>query len=294
MAVPDVHGRMVARLMTACGAVVEEVAFFSDSELGTHLAFFFCRMDNPDFWYECSVTCLSLGAYRIVSVWGLCGEEVATPTTCLMWFRMVVLIGLDRWPRAIDSLVFLMKNFPCSRPMDRVVFRSSVFWMRRDTRDPAQYDHVEMRSESGQFQLESPADADTPCVSADRLDHVFGRIMVSSLVSHVVVGQGLSRNVASTQCFPFPVVGDCTETCMGLMVLEWPVRFVLLTAVPLSTSCPRNSETYKAEIQTHVADTSRSQVTSCWSASFLVVQVVTVTKLMTKRRKAGEVRCPSQ
>ena len=52
--------------MTACGVAVVEVAFFNDPEPGTHLAF--VRMDNPDFWYEFSVTWLSLGADRIVSV----------------------------------------------------------------------------------------------------------------------------------------------------------------------------------------------------------------------------------
>ena len=46
----------------------------------------------------------------------------------VMLFRMAVLIGLDRWPGAIDSLVFLMKNFPRSRPMDRVVFGSGACW----------------------------------------------------------------------------------------------------------------------------------------------------------------------
>ena len=52
-----------------------------------------------------------------------------------------------------------------------------------------------IRSESGQ--LESPAHADAPCMLVDRLDDVLGRIMVSTLVSHVFVGRGLSRNVAS-------------------------------------------------------------------------------------------------
>ena len=56
---------MVARLVTACGVAVEEVAFFNDSEPGTHLAF--GQMDDPDFWYEDSVTCLSLGADRVMS-----------------------------------------------------------------------------------------------------------------------------------------------------------------------------------------------------------------------------------
>ena len=66
MALPDAHGRVVAQLMTACGVAVEEVAFFSDPEPGTYLAF--GRMDNPDFWYELSVTWLSLGADRVISV----------------------------------------------------------------------------------------------------------------------------------------------------------------------------------------------------------------------------------
>ena len=64
-----------------------------------------------------------------------------------------------------------------------------------------------IRSESGQ--LESPAHADAPCVLVDRLDDVLGRIMVSTLVSHVFVGRGLSRNVASN----FKMLADGTETC---------------------------------------------------------------------------------
>ena len=47
---------------------------------------------------------------------------VAAPTMSLMWCGMVMLIGLDQWPSAIDPLVFLMNFFPCSRPMDRLVF----------------------------------------------------------------------------------------------------------------------------------------------------------------------------
>ena len=55
----------MARLVTACGVAVEEVAFFNDSEPCTHLAF--GHMDDPDFWYEDSVTCLSLGGDRVMS-----------------------------------------------------------------------------------------------------------------------------------------------------------------------------------------------------------------------------------
>ena len=47
MALPDARGRVVARLVTACGVAVEEVAFFHDSESGTYLAF--GRKDNPGF-----------------------------------------------------------------------------------------------------------------------------------------------------------------------------------------------------------------------------------------------------
>ena len=46
-----------------------------------------------------------------------------TPTVSVILFRMFVLIGLDRGPRAIDSLVSLMKNFFRSRPMDSRVAR---------------------------------------------------------------------------------------------------------------------------------------------------------------------------
>ena len=135
-------GRVVVRLMTACGVIEQEVAFFSDSEPGTYLAF--GRMDNPDFWYEVSVTRFSPGADWIVSVVtpdddhyvglmvgasaGPLWRGVATPTMSVMLLRTVVLIGLDRCPRAIDSFVFMMK-----RPM----FGRSISWMRRDTRDPS-------------------------------------------------------------------------------------------------------------------------------------------------------------
>ena len=121
MAVPDAHGRVVARLMTARRVVVEGVAFFNDSKLGTYLAF--GRMDDPGFWYEFSVTWSSLDADRIVSAFtpdddhyvGECGalgeRGVATPTMSLMWFRVVVLIGFDRWPRAIDPPRVLDEEF---------------------------------------------------------------------------------------------------------------------------------------------------------------------------------------
>ena len=52
--------------MTASGVAAEEVAFFNDSKPGSYLTF--DRMDNPDFWYEHSVTWLSLGVDRIISV----------------------------------------------------------------------------------------------------------------------------------------------------------------------------------------------------------------------------------
>ena len=38
MAVPDVQGRVLARLMTACGVAVEEVEFFNDSRPGIYVA----------------------------------------------------------------------------------------------------------------------------------------------------------------------------------------------------------------------------------------------------------------
>ena len=109
-------------------------------------------------------------------------------------------------------------------------------------------DHVElledivdgsMRSESGQ--LGSPASADAPCVLVDRLNDVFGRIMVCPLVSHVVVGRSLCRNVALARCVALHDVDDCTETCvcMWLMLHKWPVRITPLSTFPLSTSCPQ-------------------------------------------------------
>ena len=69
---------------------------------------------------------------------GDCEEEFGTPTMSVMLFRMVVLIVLDRGPRANDSTVSLMKNSSRSMPMDRVLFRSDTSWMRRDARDPSQ------------------------------------------------------------------------------------------------------------------------------------------------------------
>ena len=56
----------MARLMTACGVAVEEVAFFSDSRLGKYVALGY--IDNPDFWHEVLFTESSLGADRVVSV----------------------------------------------------------------------------------------------------------------------------------------------------------------------------------------------------------------------------------
>ena len=69
---------------------------------------------------------------------GPCEEEFGTPTMSVMLFRMVVLIVLDRGPRASDFLVSLMKNSSRSMPMDRVLFGSGTSWMRRDARDPSQ------------------------------------------------------------------------------------------------------------------------------------------------------------
>ena len=57
-----------------------------------------------------------------------------------------------------------MKNFPCSKPMDRVVFERGVSWMRRDARPfPILDDHGEpvegigdgsTRSEPGQLEFQ--------------------------------------------------------------------------------------------------------------------------------------------
>ena len=60
MAVPDAQGRVVARLMTACGVAVEEVAFFNNLEPGTYLIL--GCMDDPDVWHEVSDTWSILGA----------------------------------------------------------------------------------------------------------------------------------------------------------------------------------------------------------------------------------------
>ena len=99
---------------------------------------------------------------------GLCGEELATPTMSVMLFRIVVLNGLDRGPRALDSLVFLMKNFPCSRPMDRVVFGAEPP-ENEETPGTLHVEPVEgirdgsIRGESGQ--VESPDDGCLESVS---------------------------------------------------------------------------------------------------------------------------------
>ena len=143
-----------------------------------------------------------------------------------------------------------------------------------------------MRSESGR--LGSPDSADTLCVSSDPLDGVFGRIMEASSILHVVGGRGLSRNVIFRASFP---ISRSWRTCMGPMPQTWPVRSMSLSTVPLPTSCPQNSETHKRNqrrMLLTLAPVWRSHVTSCWSESFLVVQMVTVTKMMTERRKAGE------
>ena len=66
---------------------------------------------------------------------GLCGEVFAAPTMSVMLFRMVALIGSDRRPRAIDSLLSLMKNFPRSRPIHPVEFEAPF---------PILDDHVEL------------------------------------------------------------------------------------------------------------------------------------------------------
>ena len=61
--------------------------------------------------------------------------------------------------------------------------------------------------------MESPDNVDILWVSSDPLDSVFGRIMVSSLVLHVVGGPGLSRDVSFARRFPFQDVGEYTQTC---------------------------------------------------------------------------------
>ena len=70
------------------------MAFFNDPEPGTYLAF--GRMDNPDFWYEFSVTSLSLGTDRIVSVFTPDDDHHvgAFVERSLRLFRMVLLVGV--------------------------------------------------------------------------------------------------------------------------------------------------------------------------------------------------------
>ena len=130
MAVPAVQGRVVARSPWRRwhSSVIQKP--------GTHLAF--GCMDNPYVWHEVTVTWSFLCADQAVSVLtpgdghyvglmagasagSLCALEFAAPTKSVMLFRMAVLIDLDRGPRAIDSLVSLMKNVSRSRPMDRVL-----------------------------------------------------------------------------------------------------------------------------------------------------------------------------
>ena len=114
--------------------------------------------------------------------------------------------------------------------------------------------------------------------------------LTSSLVPHGVIGRRVSRNVASARCSPFQYVGDCIETC---------VHGADASQVAIANHASDDGSSFdllsselgnvQAESMTHVADASKvlSQVTSCWSESFLVVPMVTVTKMMTK---AGEAR----
>ena len=59
------------------------------------------------------------------------------------------------------------------------------------------------RYEASLFRWRSPDDADASCVFGDPLDGVFGRVLVPSLVFHVVGGRGLSCNVSFARRFPF-------------------------------------------------------------------------------------------
>ena len=160
-----------------------------------------------------------------------------------------------------------------------------VSWMPRDTRDPFQswmitlspsrislIDRCEAILVSWSLRLMQMLP-----VCWFSLDDVFGRIMVSSLVSHVVVGRGLCRNVAFARCFPFQGADDCTPQ----------VASADHTSDDISSLDLLFSEFGNVQVgsETHVADASPglgSQVTSCWSESFLVVQMVLDTKMMTK------------
>ena len=89
--------------------------------------------------------------------------------------------------------------------------RQRPFPIMKDHFEPVK-DVVDESTRSDSGQLEPPADVDTPCVLVD-LSMTFSRgIMVSSLVSHVVVGRGPSRSVAFARRFPSQDVGECTET----------------------------------------------------------------------------------
>ena len=101
-----------------------------------------------------------------------------------------------------------------------------------------------IRGESGQF--ESPDNADALCVLGDPLDGVFGSIMV--LLSGFACrwwsrSQCLSRDVSHFKRLTSALRRMRTEP----RPRKWSVRNRPPTTVPLSTSWPQSSETYKRD-----------------------------------------------
>ena len=201
----------------------------------------------------------------------------------VLLFRKVVLIVLDRGPRAIDSLVSLMKH---SKPMDRVLFgqRYLLDAKGRQRPFPILDDHVEpvegiggsIRGVSGQ--VESPDNFLGVGVTLSMASP--GRLMVSSLVLHVVGGRALRLNVSFARRFSFQDVGAYTETYVhgagAPNVASAKHASVNSSSFDL---VPPEFGNLRARSRTHTADASP---TSPWSESFLVVQLVTMMKVMLK------------
>ena len=185
-------------MLTACGVAVEE------------------GMDNPDFWCEFSVTWLSFGADRVVSVLtpydyhhvgpvvgasagplrrgGCDSNDVSDVVRNGSAHLFGSMAKCDRFSRVLGEDFSLFEADGSHGLWQRYLLDAKghqrPFPILDDPVEPVE-DIVDgsIRSESGQ--LESPANADAPCVLVDRVDDGFERIMLSSLVSHVVVGRGL-------------------------------------------------------------------------------------------------------
>ena len=136
---------------------------------------------------------------------------------------MVVLIGLDRWPRAIDPPRVLDEEFSLfetdgsrgvrARCLLDAKGRQTLPNLGRSRLIPSRGSEMG-RHEASLVSWSLQIMQTCLWVSSDPLDCVFGRIMVSSLVLRVVGGRGLSRNVSFARRFPFQDVGEYTQTCV--------------------------------------------------------------------------------